>query len=127
MGFAPHKWQPAAQASAAARNQVPLARLNAQTERGSARWLAAGQGEEPQPPASPRRRWWRARRLPLSVKHFPVAAQLDGRSGWGICLTVVLGGSFCDPPSRCRGGCRWRYPAWQRVFNVGFRVACEGD
>jgi formylglycine-generating enzyme required for sulfatase activity len=37
---------------------------------------------------------------------------------------VVRGGSFFDPPRRCRSAFRLRYPAWQRVFNVGFRVAC---
>jgi len=40
---------------------------------------------------------------------------------------VVRGGSFFDPPKRCRSTFRLRYPPWQRVFNVGFRVACEAD
>lgn len=35
---------------------------------------------------------------------------------------VVRGGSFYDPPARCRTGFRLDYPDWQRVFNVGFRV-----
>ena len=38
---------------------------------------------------------------------------------------VVRGGSFFDPPKRCRAAIRLAYPAWQRVFNVGFRVVCE--
>jgi formylglycine-generating enzyme required for sulfatase activity len=38
---------------------------------------------------------------------------------------VVRGGSFYDRPYRCTSGFRWRYPAWQKVFNVGFRVVCE--
>jgi len=38
---------------------------------------------------------------------------------------VVRGGSFFDRPERCRSGFRQSYPAWQRVFNVGFRVVCE--
>jgi formylglycine-generating enzyme required for sulfatase activity len=38
---------------------------------------------------------------------------------------VVRGGSFFDRPARCRSALRSDYPAWQRVFNVGFRVACE--
>jgi formylglycine-generating enzyme required for sulfatase activity len=33
---------------------------------------------------------------------------------------VVRGGSFFDPPRRA--GARLDYPAWQRVFDVGFRV-----
>jgi len=40
---------------------------------------------------------------------------------------VVRGGSFFDPPKRCRSTWRIRYPAWQRVFNVGFRVLCPAD
>lgn len=38
---------------------------------------------------------------------------------------VVRGGSFFDPPKRCRSAHRLEYPAWQRVFNVGFRVVVE--
>ena len=38
---------------------------------------------------------------------------------------VVRGGSFYDRPQRGRSGFRLDYPSWQRVFNVGFRVACE--
>jgi formylglycine-generating enzyme required for sulfatase activity len=38
---------------------------------------------------------------------------------------VVRGGSFFDPPRRCRSAYRLSYPPWQRVFNVGFRVICE--
>jgi len=40
-------------------------------------------------------------------------------------LKVVRGGSFYDRPARARSAARLAYPAWQRVFNVGFRVACE--
>jgi formylglycine-generating enzyme required for sulfatase activity len=46
------------------------------------------------------------------------AAGADGRR-------VVRGGSFYDPPKRCRSSFRLAYPLWQRVFNVGFRVVCE--
>ncbi len=45
-------------------------------------------------------------------------AQLEGRK-------VVRGGSFFDPPRRARSAYRSDYPAWQRVFNVGFRVVAE--
>ena len=38
---------------------------------------------------------------------------------------VLRGGSFFDRPKRCRSAGRLAYPAWQRVFNAGFRVACE--
>jgi formylglycine-generating enzyme required for sulfatase activity len=47
----------------------------------------------------------------------------DGRDdgspqGW----KVVRGGSWRDRPQDCRSAARWRYPAWQSVYNVGFRV-----
>jgi formylglycine-generating enzyme required for sulfatase activity len=35
---------------------------------------------------------------------------------------VVRGGSFHDRPRRCRSAFRLDYPAWQPVFNVGFRI-----
>ncbi len=38
---------------------------------------------------------------------------------------VVRGGSFFDRPARCRSAFRLAYPAWQRFFNVGFRVVSE--
>ena len=38
---------------------------------------------------------------------------------------VVRGGSFFDRPERCRSAFRLAYPAWQRVFNVGFRLVAE--
>ena len=40
---------------------------------------------------------------------------------------VVRGGSFYDRPERARSSFRLRYPSWQRIFNVGFRVVCEAD
>jgi formylglycine-generating enzyme required for sulfatase activity len=40
---------------------------------------------------------------------------------------VVRGGSFFDRPERCRSAFRLDYPAWQRIFNVGFRVVCETE
>ena len=35
---------------------------------------------------------------------------------------VVRGGSWFDRPKRCTSSFRLSYPAYQRVFNVGFRV-----
>jgi len=40
---------------------------------------------------------------------------------------VVRGGSFADRPSRCRSAFRLAYPAWQPVYNVGFRVVLEDE
>jgi formylglycine-generating enzyme required for sulfatase activity len=51
----------------------------------------------------------------------------DGRNGQSAGgRKVVRGGSFGDRPKRCRSAFRLSYPPWQRVHNVGFRVACEG-
>jgi formylglycine-generating enzyme required for sulfatase activity len=38
---------------------------------------------------------------------------------------VVRGGSWRDRPKLCRSACRWAYPAYQQVYNVGFRVIIE--
>jgi formylglycine-generating enzyme required for sulfatase activity len=38
---------------------------------------------------------------------------------------VVRGGSWYDRPQRCRSSFRLSYPAYQRVYNVGFRVTCQ--
>jgi formylglycine-generating enzyme required for sulfatase activity len=38
---------------------------------------------------------------------------------------VVRGGSWYDRPKRCRSAFRLSYPAWQKVYNVGFRVVIE--
>jgi len=62
-----------------------------------------------------------------TYKPYPYDGQ-DGRddpSGDG--RKVVRGGSWCDRPSRCRSAFRLGFPAWQRVYNVGFRVVCQGD
>ncbi|MBI3922446.1 MAG: SUMF1/EgtB/PvdO family nonheme iron enzyme [Armatimonadetes bacterium] len=40
---------------------------------------------------------------------------------------VVRGGSWFDRPQRCRSAFRLSYPSWQKVYNVGFRVVCEGE
>lgn len=38
---------------------------------------------------------------------------------------VLRGGSFYDRPHRARSAFRLSYPAWQRVYNAGFRVVVE--
>jgi formylglycine-generating enzyme required for sulfatase activity len=40
---------------------------------------------------------------------------------------VVRGGSWFDRPKRCTSSFRLSYLAYQRVFNVGFRVVCEAE
>jgi len=40
---------------------------------------------------------------------------------------AVRGGSFYDRPRRARSAFRVHYQPWQKVFNVGFRVAMEAE
>jgi len=40
---------------------------------------------------------------------------------------VVRGGSWYDRPHRATASFRLHYPAWQRVYNVGFRVVMETE
>jgi formylglycine-generating enzyme required for sulfatase activity len=50
----------------------------------------------------------------------------DGRNGSDAAgPKVIRGGSWRDRPKRCRSGFRLSYPAWQKVYNVGFRVVVE--
>ncbi|MFA6543152.1 MAG: SUMF1/EgtB/PvdO family nonheme iron enzyme [Limisphaerales bacterium] len=56
---------------------------------------------------------------------YPWAA--DGRDESGAGQRVVRGGSWRDVPARGTAGFRLSYKPWQRVYNVGFRVVCEGE
>lgn len=38
---------------------------------------------------------------------------------------TVRGGSWYDRPKRCRSAFRLSFPAWQKVYNVGFRIVIE--
>ncbi len=38
---------------------------------------------------------------------------------------VVRGGSWCSRPQDAASATRWKYPAWRKVHNVGFRVIVE--
>jgi formylglycine-generating enzyme required for sulfatase activity len=50
----------------------------------------------------------------------------DGRNDFtGNGRKTVRGGSWYDRPKRCRSAFRLSYPAWQKVYNVGFRVVFE--
>jgi len=49
----------------------------------------------------------------------------DDRSSAVPTRRVVRGGSFYDLSASCRSGARVSYPAWQRLYNVGFRVVAE--
>jgi len=60
-------------------------------------------------------------------RSYPYRAD-DGRNDITIIgKKVVRGGSWYDRPKRCRSAFRLGYPAWQKVYNVGFRVSPEVD
>jgi formylglycine-generating enzyme required for sulfatase activity len=42
-------------------------------------------------------------------------------------LKVVRGGAWGSRPKSGRSAYRWRYPEWQRVFDVGFRIVIEDE
>ena len=50
----------------------------------------------------------------------------DGRNDTSVVVKrAVRGGSWHERPKRATSSWRWRYPQWQRVYNVGFRVIIE--
>jgi formylglycine-generating enzyme required for sulfatase activity len=53
---------------------------------------------------------------------YPPSPQASDRPHGDDTLRVVRGGSWRDRPKRCRSAFRLGYPAYQKVFNVGFRV-----
>ena len=56
---------------------------------------------------------------------YPYSAD-DGRNALSRdTKKVVRGGSFNDRPFRCTSSFRYGYPAWQRVYNTGFRIVVE--
>ncbi|WP_460185539.1 SUMF1/EgtB/PvdO family nonheme iron enzyme [Thermopirellula anaerolimosa] len=66
--------------------------------------------------------WTRSDYAPYPYREY------DGRNdGTPAGRKVVRGGSFFDPPKRCRSAFRSAFPVWQRVFNVGFRIVLETD
>ncbi len=60
-----------------------------------------------------------------AYRPYPYRADDAGNDPAGTERRVVRGGSWRDRPKRCRSGFRLSYPAWQPVFNVGFRVVCR--
>jgi formylglycine-generating enzyme required for sulfatase activity len=52
--------------------------------------------------------------------------ETDGRNSPGSGEPIVArGGSWYDRPLRGRSAYRLKYPAWQKVYNVGFRVVID--
>jgi formylglycine-generating enzyme required for sulfatase activity len=58
---------------------------------------------------------------------YPYEAQRDDDPQKTGDVMVVRGGSWRDRPSRCRSAFRLSYSAYQKVFNVGFRVIIEDN
>ena len=54
-------------------------------------------------------------------KAYPYS-EFDGRNDDPGGEKVVRGGSWHERPKLCRSSVRLNYPAWQKVYNVGFRV-----
>jgi formylglycine-generating enzyme required for sulfatase activity len=60
-------------------------------------------------------------------KAYPYS-DIDGRNNYDInSEKVVRGGSWYDRPKRCRSAFRLSYPAWRKLYNVGFRIVLESD
>ncbi|MHC4251937.1 MAG: SUMF1/EgtB/PvdO family nonheme iron enzyme [Planctomycetota bacterium] len=59
-------------------------------------------------------------------KPYPIKST-DGRDKTtdDMAERVVRGGSWSDRPKRARSAFRLKYPAWQRVYNVGIRLVIE--
>ena len=61
-----------------------------------------------------------------TYRPYPYRRDADGDARSGATAKVVRGGSWRDRPKRCRSAFRLSYPAYQCVFNVGFRVVIGG-
>jgi len=66
--------------------------------------------------------WTRSKYLP-----YPYQANEGRNNVKDLSDRVVRGGSWYDRPKRCRSGFRLSYPAWRKVYNVGFRIVIESD
>ena len=66
--------------------------------------------------------WTRSKLMPYPYR------EGDGRNSPGTQEDrVARGGSWRDRPKRARSGFRLAYRAYQKVYNVGFRVACAAE
>ena len=62
-----------------------------------------------------------------AYKPYPYS-DTDGRESRdliGLGMKTIRGGSWRDRPKCCRSAFRLSYPAWQKVYNTGFRVVIE--
>ena len=58
-----------------------------------------------------------------TYRPYPYDAGLEDNSD--AVKKTVRGGSWYDRPKHARAGFRQAYPAWQKVYNVGFRIMVE--
>ena len=56
---------------------------------------------------------------------YPDSAEGPAGDSSSTAMKVVRGGSWNDLFRFARSGSRWRYPPYQPVYNVGFRVLCR--
>jgi len=69
--------------------------------------------------------WTRSAYKPYPCRDEAEAASSDPRPSTLDPRRVVRGGSWYRRPAEARSAVRLAYPAWQRVFDVGFRVICD--
>ena len=60
-----------------------------------------------------------------TYRPYPYDAGLEDQDDGLLVKKTVRGGSWYDRPQHARSGFRQVYPAWQKVYNVGFRVIVE--
>lgn len=60
-----------------------------------------------------------------TYKPYPYRNDDGSNEGSELERKVVRGGSWYDRPEDARSAYRWHYPAWQKVYDVGFRVVCK--
>ena len=60
-----------------------------------------------------------------TYRPYPYSVDAAKNDAAGGARKVVRGGSWSERPRESRASSRLDYPAWQRVYNVGFRVIVE--
>ena len=60
-----------------------------------------------------------------NYRPYPYSPELASNDATSTGRKVVRGGSWASRPKEARASWRQDYPAWQRVYDVGFRVAVE--
>ena len=111
-----------------------VGRVSWQDARGFCRWLSERTGKRFDLPTEAQwlhargsRRRGGAEWTRSSYRPYPYDTE-DGRdTPRPIGLKAVRGLKGPMPSGATARDFRWRYPSWQRVYNVGFCVLCEDD